>query len=61
MNFKIFARKFGGQFAPELGGQFNRYMHFTLNQSVFCLKKLNVLVHRDEDSQQMFRLGVKLI
>ena len=27
MNFKIFARKFGGQFAPELGGQFNRYMH----------------------------------
>ena len=28
MNFKIFARKFDGQFAPELGGQFNRYMQY---------------------------------
>ena len=26
MNLKIFASKFGGQFEPESGGQFNRYM-----------------------------------
>ena len=28
MNLKIFASKNGGQFAPESGGQFNRFMHF---------------------------------
>ena len=28
MNFKIFAIKIGGQFAPVLGGQFTRYLHF---------------------------------
>ena len=27
INFKIFARKNGGQFAPESGGQFDRFMH----------------------------------
>lgn len=26
INFKIFARKNGGQFAPESGGQFDRFM-----------------------------------
>jgi len=28
INFKIFARKNGGQFAPESGGQFDRFMQF---------------------------------
>lgn len=26
INFKIFASKKGGQFAPESGGQFDRFM-----------------------------------
>ena len=30
MNFKIFASKISGQFKPESGGQFNRYMHILL-------------------------------
>lgn len=28
INFKIFARKNGGQFAPESGGQFDRFMQW---------------------------------
>ena len=31
MNFKIFAIKIGGQFAPVLGGQFTRYLHAEVN------------------------------
>jgi hypothetical protein len=27
MNSKNLARKIGGQFAPALGGQFNRHLH----------------------------------
>ena len=29
INFKIFASKKGGQFAPESGGQFDRFMQWT--------------------------------
>ena len=33
MNFKIFASKISGQFKPESGGQFNRYMQYKGNNS----------------------------
>ena len=34
INFKIFARKNGGQFAPDLGGQFHRILQHTHNIQV---------------------------
>ena len=32
---KFFARKFGGQFAPESGGQFNRFMQPKATKGAF--------------------------
>lgn len=35
MNLKIFARKNGGQFAPVLGGHFNRFMQLLIKMDFY--------------------------
>jgi transposase-like protein len=55
---KIFARNLGGQFASELGGQFNRCVHFTQTQ---ITEILDEIANGKNGYQELLKLSLESI